>query len=345
MSSRSIRRIAVASVASGVALGAAALPASAQSSPHGAAVYRSGVVISGVQYDSPGFDDRSNYSLNREWIDVTNTSRRSVNLDGWRLSDGDGHTYIFDHFRLGGRSTVRVHTGIGRDTYRDVYQDRRTYVWDNRSDTATLRNDDGRFIDEVSWGGRHYRDRDGWLWGIFGGHHRNRDGWRWGDLGGRHHRDAGRHGGVGGVHPGQNTPGGHQGQGGPRGHQGQNGQNGQGQGGHQGQNGQNGQGQGGHQGQSGQGGGQGQNGQNGQGQAGQGGHQGQSGQGGSQGQNGQGQNGQNGHQGQSGQGGSQGQNGQGQGGQNGQGQNGQGGHQGQSGLGGGQGQSGQGGRH
>ncbi|MFE2736255.1 lamin tail domain-containing protein, partial [Streptomyces sp. NPDC059349] len=278
MSSRSIRRIAAVSLASGAALGAAALSASAQSSPHHAAAYRSGVVISGVQYDSPGFDDRSNYSVNREWIDVTNTSRHSVNLDGWRLSDEDGHTYTFHHHRLGGRSTVRVHTGIGRDTYRDVYQDRRNYVWDNRSDTATLRNDDGRFVDEVSWGGRHFRDRDGWLWGNFGGHHRDRDGWRWGDRGGRHHRDGVHHGGLGGVHPGQS-----------------------GQGGHQGQNG-----QGGSQGQAGQGGGQ-----NGQGQNGQG-HQGQNGPGGSQGQNGpggsQGQNGPGGSQGQNGQGGSQGQN-------------------------------------
>ncbi|MFD8423256.1 lamin tail domain-containing protein [Streptomyces sp. NPDC059668] len=165
MSSRSIRRIAAATLAAGAALGAAALPASAQSSPHQAAAYRSGVVISDVQADSPGFDDRSNRSLNREWIDVTNTSRRSVNLDGWTLSDEDGHTYTFNHYRLDGRSTVRVHTGIGRDTYRDVYQDRRNYVWDNRSDTATLRNDHGRFIDDASWGGRHHRG---------GGHDGNR---------------------------------------------------------------------------------------------------------------------------------------------------------------------------
>jgi hypothetical protein len=39
-------------------------------------------------------------------------------------------------------------------------QDRRNYVWDNRSDTAPLRNNHGRFIDETSWGrnrhgGRH----------------------------------------------------------------------------------------------------------------------------------------------------------------------------------------------
>ncbi|WP_393087793.1 lamin tail domain-containing protein [Streptomyces sp. LN704] len=168
MSSRSIRRIAAATLAAGAALGAAALPASAQSSPHQAAAYHSGVVISDVQADSPGFDDRSNRSLNRQWIDVTNTSRHSVNLDGWTLSDEDGHTYTFRHYRLDGRSTVRVHTGIGRDTYRDVYQDRRNYVWDNRSDTATLRNDHGRFIDDASWGGRHHRG------GHDGNHHGRR---------------------------------------------------------------------------------------------------------------------------------------------------------------------------
>ncbi|MET8289473.1 lamin tail domain-containing protein [Streptomyces sp. NPDC005132] len=167
MSSRSIRRIAAATLAAGAALGAAALPASAQSSPHQAAAFRPAVVISGVQADSPGFDDRSNYSLNREWIDVTNTSRRSVNLDGWTLSDEDGHTYTFRHYRLDGRATVRVHTGVGRDTYRDVCQDRRNYVWDNRSDTATLRNDHGRFIDDASWS-RHHRG------GHDGNHHNRR---------------------------------------------------------------------------------------------------------------------------------------------------------------------------
>ncbi|MFJ2398802.1 hypothetical protein ACIOTI_39570 [Streptomyces sp. NPDC087843] len=50
-----------------------------------------------------------------------------MNLDGWTLSDEDGHTYTFNHYRLDGRSTARVHIGSGRDTYRDVYQDRRNY--------------------------------------------------------------------------------------------------------------------------------------------------------------------------------------------------------------------------
>ncbi|WP_078946410.1 hypothetical protein [Streptomyces sp. NRRL B-3648] len=40
----------------------------------------------------------------------------------------------------------------------DLFQDRRAYLWDNHSDTATLRNDHGRFIGAKSWG--HRRDDD-----------------------------------------------------------------------------------------------------------------------------------------------------------------------------------------
>lgn len=71
-------------------------------------------------------------------------------MDGWTLADEDGHAYTFDHYRLNGRVTVRVDTGIGRDTRTGLYQDRRAYVWHNHSDTATLRNHRDRFVDEVS---------------------------------------------------------------------------------------------------------------------------------------------------------------------------------------------------
>lgn len=84
-------------------------------------------------------------------------ARGAVNLDGWSLADEDGHFYTFRHVRLDGRSTVRVHTGIGRDTRTDLFQDRRAYVWNNDHDTATPRNDHGRFVDEISWGHRGHR--------------------------------------------------------------------------------------------------------------------------------------------------------------------------------------------
>ncbi|GAA2236169.1 lamin tail domain-containing protein [Streptomyces indiaensis] len=157
------RRLAAATLTAGALVSVVTLPASA--ADH-ARHERSKVQISAVQYDSPGRDDRSNRSLNREWVEITNTGHHSVNLDGWTLEDEDGHTYTFDHYRLEGRATVRIHTGIGRDTDTDLYQDRRHYVWDNYSDTATLRNDRGRFIDDESWG--HHRHGGGH---HDGGHH------------------------------------------------------------------------------------------------------------------------------------------------------------------------------
>ncbi|WP_299527564.1 lamin tail domain-containing protein [uncultured Streptomyces sp.] len=163
--SRTARRFTATVLASGALLAAAALPAQAdhRDRDHGQPSHRSAVVLGKIQYDSPGRDNRSNRSLNDEWVTVTNTSRRTVNLRGWTLTDESRRTYRFD-LRLAGRSSVRVHTGVGRDSRTDVFQDRRDYVWDDR-DTATLRDARGKKIDSKAWGRGH---RDGH---HDGGHH------------------------------------------------------------------------------------------------------------------------------------------------------------------------------
>ncbi|MFG2576358.1 lamin tail domain-containing protein [Streptomyces sp. NPDC048481] len=115
--------------------------------------------ISAVVHDSPGRDDHSNRSLNKERVQLVNLTRHAVNLDGWTLAGEDGTTYTFHHYRLAARTTVRVHTGRGRDTRDDLYQNRRDYVWDNDSGTATLRDGHGRLVDASSWG--HARHRHG----------------------------------------------------------------------------------------------------------------------------------------------------------------------------------------
>lgn len=158
--SRTARRITATVLASGALLAVAALPASADGHDRGHGhtrpAPRSSVVLGQIQYDSPGRETRSNRSLNDEWVTVTNTSRRAVNLRDWTLTDESRRTYRFD-LRLAGRSSVRVHTGVGRDSRTDVYQDRDNYVWDN-SDTATLRDARGDRIDTKSWGRHGGRD-------------------------------------------------------------------------------------------------------------------------------------------------------------------------------------------
>jgi uncharacterized membrane protein YgcG len=163
------RRLAAAALAAGALVSVVTLPAAAadHARPHGPKVE-----ISALQYDSPGREDRSNRSLNND----------AVNLDGWTLKDDHGRTYTFHHYRLAPRATVRVHSGEGRDTRKDLFQDRRNYVWDNDRGTVTLRNDRNRLVDDFSWG-RHQG----------GGHHGG--GHQGGGQGGGH--QGGGHGGGG----------------------------------------------------------------------------------------------------------------------------------------------------
>ncbi|MET9565371.1 lamin tail domain-containing protein [Streptomyces tauricus] len=130
--------------------GATALPATTADSNQQAR--RSHVEISAEQYDSPGRDDGSNRSLNKERVEITNDGRRAVNLEGWTLADEDGHTFTSRHYRLRGHESVRVHTGEGPDRDGHVFQDRRHYAWDNPSDTATLRHDNNRRVDDAPLG-------------------------------------------------------------------------------------------------------------------------------------------------------------------------------------------------
>ncbi|MCT9089819.1 lamin tail domain-containing protein [Streptomyces sp. ASQP_92] len=152
MSSRTVTRIAAAlSVAAAGLAGATAHPAAALAK---ASVPRSPIVLGVIQYDSPGKDDRSQRSLNAEWVTVTNTGRGAVNLKAWTLTDRSRHTYTFRDLRLAAHQSVRVHTGIGRDSARDVYQGRRDYVWNNAGDTATLRDNHSHVVAAKSWGRR-----------------------------------------------------------------------------------------------------------------------------------------------------------------------------------------------
>ncbi|MGY0068937.1 lamin tail domain-containing protein [Streptomyces sp. QTS137] len=154
--SSAARRLTAVALVTGSVVAAAALPASADQDR---APDRRQVVISAVQYNAPGPDTRSNRSLNGEWVNITNRSRQSVDLKGWTLRNSEGDRYTFRHLRLNGRSTVKVHTGLGRDTRRDVYQDRREHIWDNRSDRATLSNRRGAVVDTESWGRFRGNDR------------------------------------------------------------------------------------------------------------------------------------------------------------------------------------------
>jgi len=111
----------------------------------------SAVRISGVQYDSPGSDTGSNYSLNGEWVKITNYASTRRTLTSWTLRDTSNHVYRFATFTLGAGKSVRIHTGRGTNTATDRYQGRGAYVWNKTGDKAILRNAAGATVSTRSW--------------------------------------------------------------------------------------------------------------------------------------------------------------------------------------------------
>ncbi|QKV91110.1 lamin tail domain-containing protein [Streptomyces sp. NA02950] len=109
------------------------------------------VHLSKIYYDSPGSDNRSNTSLNAEYVQIKNSTSRGVSLRGWVLVDASNHKYTFPSYTLGAGRTVTVRTGTGSDTSATKYQDRRAYVWNNTSDKATLRKSSGSTVDTCSY--------------------------------------------------------------------------------------------------------------------------------------------------------------------------------------------------
>ncbi|MEV7287442.1 lamin tail domain-containing protein [Streptomyces sp. NPDC093252] len=136
--------------------GAAVLTGTLLTSPAQAA---GGVVLNRVWFDSPGSDTGSNSSLNGEWAEIKNTSRSAISLKGWVLKDKSNHKYVFANIKIGAGKTMKIRTGSGDDTSANKYQDRRAYVWNNTSDTATLTKANGSKVDSCSWTTRDASDK------------------------------------------------------------------------------------------------------------------------------------------------------------------------------------------
>ncbi|MEV4094448.1 lamin tail domain-containing protein [Streptosporangium saharense] len=117
------------------------------------------VQITRIWYNSPGSPDAgANSSLNGEYIQVKNTTRRAVSLKGWTIRDTtrrSDHVYTFGAFTLGAGKTVTLRTGKGKDTLTTRYWGRSggtlAYIWNQTKDTGYLRDPSGKLVDSCSY--------------------------------------------------------------------------------------------------------------------------------------------------------------------------------------------------
>jgi hypothetical protein len=104
-----------------------------------------------IQYDPPFADDRSNASLNAEYVQIKNTATHTINLHSWKVTDAQNHTYTFGSFNLGAGKTVTLHTGHGTNTSTNRYWNSSNYIWNNSGDKATMKRPDGTTSDTCAW--------------------------------------------------------------------------------------------------------------------------------------------------------------------------------------------------
>jgi micrococcal nuclease len=104
-----------------------------------------GVYILDIEYNPSNSID--------EYVAIENNGNNSVDMTDWYIKeDRQGLRYNFpDHFSLGSDKSVKIWTKTGQNTSSNLYWGRTEPAWNNNSDTAYLRDDDGDLVDTYSY--------------------------------------------------------------------------------------------------------------------------------------------------------------------------------------------------
>lgn len=105
------------------------------------------VAITATQFDAPG-DDRKN--LNGEWVEIANSGNSPVDMANWILDSSGERVYTFPEFSLASGASAKVFTGKGVDSASELYIGMRSPVWNNKGDTATLKDATGHIVSQRS---------------------------------------------------------------------------------------------------------------------------------------------------------------------------------------------------
>ena len=80
------------------------------------------VYIHEIQYSPAGPDvPVTTAKLNGEWVQLTNTTAKSVAMTNWTLRNKVGHVYRFPSYVLKARKSVEVHTGTDKNSAINLY--------------------------------------------------------------------------------------------------------------------------------------------------------------------------------------------------------------------------------
>ncbi len=95
---------------------------------------------------------RANENLRRQYVCIENESPAPVDMSGWHVQNRRGTAYDFGHFRLQSGETVRLHTGKGRDTAKDLYWGLSSSAWRKEGDIVSLFDRLWNLVDQKGYG-------------------------------------------------------------------------------------------------------------------------------------------------------------------------------------------------
>lgn len=102
-----------------------------------------------VLADPAGRDERN---LNGEYAIVYNRATTPLDVSGWWLCNAVASCFVFpEDSWVGSGGGLRVHTGQGPDTAREVHMGRDRPVWANWADMATLSDRTGEVRARCVW--------------------------------------------------------------------------------------------------------------------------------------------------------------------------------------------------
>ncbi|WP_436923614.1 lamin tail domain-containing protein [Halosimplex amylolyticum] len=107
------------------------------------------LVLDSVHEHRPGLGDSQD-----EHVSLENAAEEPLDLSGWRLRNGEGLAFEFPpETTIEPDTTVRVHSGDGRDEANDYYWGTDDVVWPTRGGTVVVETPDGHRALEADYKG------------------------------------------------------------------------------------------------------------------------------------------------------------------------------------------------
>lgn len=107
-----------------------------------------------IHYDPAGRDHSKNSGYTKEYIQVKNTGKKTLNLTGYVLRDNGPQRFTFPKgTTLKPGKTLTIRSGKGSNTSTTLYWGKSSYIWNNTGDTARLHSSKGTLLESCAYKG------------------------------------------------------------------------------------------------------------------------------------------------------------------------------------------------